>query len=49
VETSALIIMIVGMIIIWGGLAASIAWAIKVARSTADEPPADVDTTDAAR
>jgi hypothetical protein len=49
VETSALITMIIGMIIIWGGLAASIAWAVRVARSTPDEPPADTGTRDAAR
>lgn len=48
-ETSALITMLVGMIIIWGGLAASIAWAVRVARSASDEPPTEADTTDAAR
>lgn len=31
-ETSALITMIVGMLIIWGGLAASIVHAVRIAR-----------------
>lgn len=31
-ETPALITMIIGMVIIWGGLAVSIAWAVRVGR-----------------
>jgi hypothetical protein len=40
VEPDALITMIIGMVIIWGGLAASIAYAIRVARRR-DEPGAE--------
>jgi hypothetical protein len=33
-ETSSLLMMIVGMVIIWGGLGASIAHAVKKARAS---------------
>jgi len=29
---SSIIVMIIGMVLIWGGLAASISWAVKVNR-----------------
>ena len=42
-ETSALITMIIGMLIIWGGLAASIIHAVRVSRRRRTDPEATED------
>lgn len=36
-DTDAIILMIIGMVVIWGGLAASIVYAIRVGRHQRDE------------
>jgi hypothetical protein len=38
-ETSAIVTMIIGMVIIWGGLAASVAWAVKTHRAADPDEP----------
>ncbi len=36
-DTDSVVLMIIGMVIIWGGLAASIGYAIKVGRHRRDD------------
>lgn len=38
--TGAIIVMIIGMLVIWGGLAASVTWAVRVARRDAAQTSA---------
>jgi hypothetical protein len=32
-STSAIVMMVIGMMVIWGGLAASLLWAVRVGRA----------------
>ncbi len=36
--TSAIVLMIIGMVIIWGGLALSVVHAVRAGRAAGDEP-----------
>jgi hypothetical protein len=42
-STTAIVTMIIGMLIIWGGLAASVAWAVRIHRAADPEEAARPD------